>query len=126
MARFAPQPWIYFEASGAAPLTASYGDPRLKLPSYDIEASRRYLEKAAPARATWAKVEEPVNVAAAETDTAASLQGAVVDRSTFRVVRPIPNAKPGLNVLLMDADALARSRDDCRDGTPERWRPHAR
>lgn len=111
VARFAPQPWIYFEAPGAAPLTASYGDPRLKLPSYDIEASRRYLEKAAPARATWAKVEEPVNVAAAETDTAASLQGAVVDRATFRVVRPIPNAKPGLNVLLMDADALARSRD---------------
>lgn len=111
VARFTPQPWIYFEAPGAAPLTASYGDPRLKLPSYDIEASRRYLEKATPARATWAKVEEPVNVAAPETDTAASLQGAVVDRGTFRVVRPIPNAKPGLNVLLMDADALARSRD---------------
>jgi hypothetical protein len=111
VARFAPQPWIYFEAPDAAPLTATYGDPRLKTPSYDLEASRRYLEQAPPARATWAKGEEPVNVAASDTDPAASLQGAVVDRGTFRVVRPIPNAKPGLNVLLMDADALARSRD---------------
>lgn len=112
VARFAPQPWIYFEAPTAAALTATYGDPRLKAPPrYDIEASRRYLEKAQPARATWAKVEEPAKVAAPETDTAASLQGAAVDRSSFRVVRPIPNAKPGLTVLLMDADALARSRD---------------
>lgn len=110
VARFAPQPWIYFEAPSAAPLTAMYGDPRLKTPSYDLESSRRYLEKEQPARAAWAKGEEPAK-AAPETDTAASLQGAVVDRGSFRVVRPIPNAKAGLTVLLMDADALARSRD---------------
>jgi hypothetical protein len=111
VARFAPQPWIYFEAPSAAPLTATYGNPRLKTPSYDLESSRRYLEKAQPARAAWAKGEEPATAGAPEPDTAASLQGAVVDRGSFRVVRPIPNAKPGLNVLLMDADALARSRD---------------
>ncbi len=49
VARFAPQPWIYFEASGVTPLTARYGDARLTAPRYDLEASRRFLESARPA-----------------------------------------------------------------------------
>ncbi|HEV7766988.1 MAG TPA: DUF2339 domain-containing protein [Thermoanaerobaculia bacterium] len=109
VARFAPQPWIYFEAPAATPLTARYGNAKLEAPRYDIEASRQYLETANPPSASWAKVELP-SKSDPEPDTAASLQGAVVDRSSFRVVRPIPNAKAGLAVLLMDADVLARSR----------------
>lgn len=110
VARFVPQPWIYFEAADAAPLTARYGDPRLNAPRYDLEASRRFLENAKPAIATWAKAEAPApNVA--ESDPGASLQGAAVDRAAFRVVRAIPNAPAGLTVLLLDADVLARSRE---------------
>lgn len=109
-ARFAPQPWIYFDTPSAAPLTARYGDPRLKAPRYDIEASRRFLENAKPATATWGKATAQT-IAEAESDTAASLQGAAVDRGAFRVVRHVPTAPAGLAVLLLDADVLARSRD---------------
>ena len=109
VASFAPQPWIYFETPTAAALTARYGDARLKAPRYDIEASRRFLENAKPATATWAKAAEQTIAEAPEDNGAASLQGAVVERGAFRVVRPIPNAPPGLTVLLLDADTLARS-----------------
>lgn len=111
VARFVPQPWIYFEAADTTPLTASYGDPRRTAPRYDLESSRRFLESAKPAIATWAKAETASKTTTAETDPAASLQGAAVDRSSFRVVRPIPKAPPGLAVLLLDADVLARSRE---------------
>lgn len=120
-ARFAPQPWIYFETSNATPLTARYGDPRLKAPRYDIEASRRFLENAKPAIATWGNsAEKKIAEAGEERDPAASLQGAAVDRSAFRVARPVPNAPAGLTVLLLDADVLARGCEvtDVRIVTP--------
>jgi Protein of unknown function (DUF3999) len=109
--RFAPQPWIYFEAPDGSPLVARYGNPRLDPPRYDIEASRRFLENAKPATATWARAEAQRAEAVDEKDAAATLQGAAVDRGTFNVVRPIPNAPAGLTVLLLDADVLARSRE---------------
>jgi hypothetical protein len=110
VARFAPQPWIYFEAPDTTPLTARYGNPRLNAPHYDLEASRRFLENAKPAIATWAKTVAPAPVVP-ESETAAALQGATVDRGAFRVERPVSNAPAGLAVLLLDADVLARSRD---------------
>jgi len=109
VARFAPQPWIYFEASNATSLTARYGDPRLKAPRYDIEASRRFLESAKPSIATWGQSAAQTIAEVAEDDPAASLQGAAVDRGAFRVARPVPGAPAGLAVLLLDADVLARA-----------------
>lgn len=109
VARFASQPWIYFEAPNAMPLTARYGDPRLKAPRYDIEASRRFLENAKPSIAIWGKTaEKTITEKGEESDPAASLQGAAVDRGAFRVARPVPAAPAGLTVLLLDADVLAR------------------
>jgi Protein of unknown function (DUF3999) len=111
IARFTPQPWIYFEAADTTQLTARYGNPRLNAPHYDLEASRRFLEKAKPTLATWTKTAAPAPAAVPESDTAAALQGATVDRGAFRVERPVSSAPAGLAVLLLDADVLARSRD---------------
>lgn len=112
VARFAAQPWIYFETPNAATLTARYGEARLNAPRYDIEASRRFLENAKPATATWAEEVAAQPIAeTTESNGVASLQGAVVERGAFRVVRPIPKAPAGLTVLLLDADVLARSCD---------------
>lgn len=111
VARFAPQPWIYFEAPDASPLVARYGNPRLAAPRYDVEASRAYLRNAAIAVARWEPATLAVPAPPAATDTVAALQGAPVDRGAFRVARAIPQAPPGLAVLLLDADALTRSND---------------
>jgi len=111
VARFAPQPWIYFEARDAAPLVARYGNDRLTAPRYDLEAARRHLDLANVATATWSNAPRNVATPAAATDTVASLQGASLDRAAFRVVRPLPATTPGLTVLLLDADVQARSRE---------------
>jgi hypothetical protein len=109
VAWFGKQPWIYFESPTATALTARYGDPKLKAPRYDIEASRRFLENAKPAVAGWAKAASTTIADTTEgSDPAASLQGAAVDRRAFRVVRPLPSAPAGLTVLILDADVLAR------------------
>jgi hypothetical protein len=63
-----------------------------------------------PATATWTKSETPATASVTESDPAASLQGAAVDRGAFRIVRAIPKAPAGLTVLVLDADVLARSR----------------
>ena len=89
VARFEKQPWIYFESPSATALTARYGDPRLNAPRYDIEASRRFLESAKPATATWGKAEAAKLTETTESDPAASLQGAAVDRGAFRVSAPV-------------------------------------
>jgi hypothetical protein len=110
VARFTPQPWIYFEAPAAAPLTARYGVAGLNAPHYDLEASRRYVAGAKVEAAKWSETAQDAAPEVA-TDTVASLQGATVDRAAFQVVRPLPAAPAGLTVLVLDADALARSRE---------------
>jgi hypothetical protein len=110
VARFAPQPWIYFETQDAAPLTARYGNPRLQAPRYDVEATRRYLESAPIADARWSEAMKDADPSPV-TDTVAALQGASVDRSAFSVVRPIRVIPAGLTVLLLDPDVHARSRE---------------
>ncbi|HYH61956.1 MAG TPA: DUF3999 family protein, partial [Solirubrobacterales bacterium] len=111
IARFAPQPSIYFEAPSTTPLTARYGNPRLAAPAYDLEASRRYLDRAATAVAKWEPTSQEITPSPSATDTVAALQGAPVDRGAFRVARPLPKAPAGLTVLLLDADVHARSRE---------------
>jgi hypothetical protein len=110
VARFAAQPWIYFEAPAGTPLVARYGNERLAAPRYDLEAARKHLDLAHVASATWSEAPRDVASPVAATDTIASLQGAAVDRGAFRVARAIPAATPGLTVLLLDADVQARSR----------------
>ncbi len=42
-ARFAPLPWIYFESADGKPLVATFGDPAVRAPRYDLEAARKSL-----------------------------------------------------------------------------------
>lgn len=124
IARFEPQPWIYFEAPSADALTARYGDASLTAPRYDLEASRAHLAKMNFARASWGKAATvaPTQPAAA-TDTIATLRGAsIADQSAWRVTRSIPRTAAGLVVLLLDADVLARSSelDDVRIIDPQK------
>ncbi|MBK8480259.1 MAG: DUF3999 family protein [Proteobacteria bacterium] len=50
---FTPQPWIYFESTDGAALTARYGHARLKAPRYDLEAARGTLDRLSLASARW-------------------------------------------------------------------------
>ncbi|HET7433482.1 MAG TPA: DUF3999 family protein [Thermoanaerobaculia bacterium] len=114
VARFAPQPWIYFESSDGSTLTARYGDVTLEAPRYDIEASRRFVHDAKVALATWvgAAGASPADASRrAGAPAAPTFLGAPVSRKSFQFSRPIPKATPGLTVLALDADVLARSRE---------------
>lgn len=107
VARLAPLPWIYFESANDAPLTATWGDPSLRLPHYDLEASRDSIERTHPPLATL-----PAKIARPPQSTATKplpLAGAPLDRKPFRrsrVVAPLPR---GLTSLVLDADVLAHS-----------------
>ena len=109
-ARLAPLPWIWFEATAPGSVTARYGNPRLEMPAYDIEASRNSIAKSAPPLAKWGSGARPSATEAAETATIASFRGAGVDRGDFRYARTIAAAPAGVARLLLDADVLARSR----------------
>jgi hypothetical protein len=104
---FAPLPWIYFESPDEKPLTATYGDPALNAPSYDLEARRAAATNAATVDATWseAKIEKPLT----DVIALAPLSGAPLDRKLFRFSRAIAPTQRGLTSLLLDADVLARS-----------------
>lgn len=108
-AELAPLPWIYFEFTGTAPLTARFGDPHLSSPRYDLEALRGQVARARTATARWGEVRarEPQE----KTVVASPLPalGAPVDPGKFHDRREIPAGPPGLTSLLLDAAVLSRS-----------------
>ncbi len=109
VARFTPQPWIYFESPDGAPLTVRYGDPRAKVPRYDLEAARPFAGKTAVALARWSSA--PAQIAQPSTPAPPMpALGSALDVSAFRFARPVPAAS-GLVILPLDADVLAHSRD---------------
>ncbi len=108
-ARLAPLPWIWFEAPAGGTLRARYGNPRLEMPSYDIEASRNTIARSTPPAATWGSGGRPSAPEVAETETIASFRGAAIVRGDFQYARPIAAAPSGATRLLLDADVLARS-----------------
>ena len=109
VARFEPQPWLYFESSDGAPITVRYGDPRAKAPRYDLEAARPYVGRSAIALAHWTTT--PAQIVAAKTTTVPLPPlGATVDPKSFRYSRPLPPAS-GLVILPLDGDVLAHTRD---------------
>jgi Protein of unknown function (DUF3999) len=110
VARLAPLPWIWFEAT-AGSFTARYGNPRLEMPAYDVEASRNSIARSAPPLARWGSGARPSVPEAAETETIASFRGAAIDRGDFHYARSIGAAPAGVTRLLLDADVLARSRE---------------
>jgi hypothetical protein len=102
---FATLPFIFFESNGQ-PLVARYGDVRLKVPSYDLEAERERVPSLTLMSARWG---EPHSSTVAVSDSAAPmpLGGAEIDQRTFRYSRAIPNEVAGLTTLPLDAAALA-------------------
>ena len=108
-ARLESQPWIYFESADGTPLTARYGDMQAKPPQYDLEASRPYVGSRKVTTAQWsggpgvADKIEALKPAAPQV-----VLGAPLERAQFRVSRKLPDAPPGLTVLVLDADVLAR------------------
>ena len=117
-ARYAPQPWIYFESPDGAHLHASTGG-KVTAPKYDIEAQRQGLESRKTATATWGK---SITAPKIEMDFKVPLPlGGPIAPDQFRVSRKLPEAKVGLAVLLLDAHVLARSNDlaDVRIATVE-------
>jgi len=111
-ARLAPQPWIYFESADGAPLTATYGDPQLQRPHYDLEASRRGIPTVAVAQAKWS----PATVAprSSAPGDGVPMAGAPIERKAFRYARTLGAMPRGLTSLVLDAHVLAHS-DALRD-----------
>ncbi len=107
VARLAPQPWIYFESTDGALITATYGEPLLQPPHYDLEASRKGVASLAAARAAWS----PATAAPREAGAggAVSLAGAPVDQKDFRYSRTLGAMPRGLTSLVLDAHVLAHS-----------------
>lgn len=106
----APQPWIYFEADGEGTYAALYGDAKAEAPRYDLEAARPFVQRA---RLATARLQEEKRLELPPSDAPSPLPavGAVLDPSEFRVSRALAKAPPGMSVLPLDADALARSRE---------------
>jgi hypothetical protein len=107
VAKFAPLPWIYFESSDGAPLAATYGNPSLQAPHYDLEASRGGARKMRVAQARWSN--DAVEQRRTAESEVAPGGGAPVERKDFRFTRPVGRLPRGLTSLLLDAEVLAHS-----------------
>jgi hypothetical protein len=107
VARLAPQPWVYFESADGAAVRATYGDPSLGAPRYDLEASRRGIATIKTSQASWS----PATMAVREANAGggASMAGAPVDQKDFRYSRTIGAIPRGLTSLVLDAHVLAHS-----------------
>lgn len=114
-ARFAPQPWIYFESADGSELTARYGAPGLRTPRYDLEALRQALGSEMLARnvhvARFGAGRELVVTAPAEELAIADAVGggAKIDLDGFQTRRGVMPGPLGLNALRLDPAVLAGS-----------------
>lgn len=113
MARFASQPWIYFESPDGATLTARYGVTGLESPFYDLEALRQTLGSGGLAKSvmnarfgeTQKIVGEPRSL---DIEDAVGI-GARLDLTGFQTRRALQSGPIGLNALRLDAAVLAGS-----------------
>ena len=114
-ARFAVQPWIYFESPDGEGLTARYGAAGLRAPFYDLEALRGALGSEGLARSVndasfgesriLAVTAVPAELAIAD----AVGGGAKINLRGFLVRRGVAEGPPGLNALRLDPAVLAGS-----------------
>ncbi len=119
-ARFAPQPWIYFESPDGKMLRARYGAPGLRAPFYDLEALRGTLGPEGLARGVgYASFGETRSVVVRSVEPAiadAVGTGAKIDLRGFQTRRAVEQGPLGLNAVRLDAAVLAGSSrlDDLR------------
>jgi hypothetical protein len=112
-ARFAAQPWIYFESPDGEPLRARYGAPGLSAPLYDLEALRDIISAESLARdvktARFGETRQ-FEIVRSEPDLADAVgAGARLDLNGFQVRRGVSDGPTGLNALRLDAGVLAGS-----------------
>lgn len=105
-----PLPWIYFEAPSAEPLIAVWGRRSLEAPEYDLAARRENLDLDRVPVASWGPAMES-DAGDASPPRPVTFDGAPVERSQFRWMKPVPPSEPGLTSLLIDEDVQAHSRD---------------
>lgn len=110
-AEMLPLPSIYFEAPSSGELTARFGNAQLERPQYDLEAMREFITREAVPRATWGAVETAAKSAPGVRAAAMPIVGAVLDPKPFAYARGIAEGPTGLSSLLLDAAALAHSRN---------------
>jgi hypothetical protein len=103
-------PWIYFEGTGKAQLTARYGYADLKEPRYDLEAARDSASKVKTSEAKWEAQSEAKSEEESAEDNGVPGVGSAIDIGSFRYARAIAAHKPGLSALPLDAAVLAHSR----------------
>ena len=114
-ARFAPQPWIYFESVDGGELTARYGAPGLRAPHYDLEALRQAFGSEKLARdvqlARFGAGRELVVTASPEELAIADAVGggAKIGLDGFQIRRGVEPGPLGLNALRLDPAVLAGS-----------------
>jgi len=119
-ARFAPQPWIYFESPDGEPLRARYGASGLRAPFYDLEALRQPLGSEGLARGVHDArfgASRKVVVTSAEPALADAVGGgAKIDLRGFQNRRAVEQGPLGLNAVRLDPAVLAGSSrlDDLR------------
>ena len=112
-ARFAPQPWIYFESPDGEPLTARYGARGLRAPSYDLVALREALGAEGLARgvhdASFGETRNLIVTTISEEPAIVDAVGggAKIDLEGFRTRRAVEQGPMGLNALRLDPAVLA-------------------
>ncbi|MCW8984212.1 MAG: DUF3999 domain-containing protein, partial [Thermoanaerobaculales bacterium] len=115
-ARFAPQPWIYFESPDGEPLTARYGASGLGAPSYDLAALREALGPEGIARGVEdAQFGETRHLVVPTTSEELAIEdavggGAKIKLAGFQARRAVEQGPLGLNALRLDPSVLAGSR----------------
>ena len=112
---FAELPWIYFEAQPGS-VTASFGDPRLAAPRYDLEAARASIP-AVPARASWGPGSPMTLGPEPEDGLPMPETGRAIETAGFAYMREIPPGPAGLITVPLDAAVMSRS-----GGSPRRLR----
>jgi hypothetical protein len=116
-ARFAPQPWIYFESPDGEGLTARYGASGLRAPSYDLVALREALGPEGIARGVNdARFGETRHLVVTTTPEELGIEdavggGAEIKLAGFRTRRTVEQGPLGLNALRLDPAVLAGSRN---------------
>ncbi|MCP4898410.1 MAG: DUF3999 domain-containing protein [bacterium] len=113
-ARFASQPWIYFESPDGRPLRARYGADELVAPFYDLEALRGTLGArdlaSSVALARFGEVHQVLQPRQELSIADAVGVGASLDLSGFQKRRAIEPSEEGLVAVRLDAEVLAGSR----------------
>jgi hypothetical protein len=109
----APQPSIFFEANHPGTFSAYFGNDRISLPHYDLEAERDNLAKLKKVDAHWSnQAITELNAPSPSTlphGSTVFLHGKIIDPHQFRYSRNIVASVESISRLPLDAAVFAHS-----------------